>query len=68
MRPSGIHGRRREPRTAILATQQCGYAKGLGSDKMVTTVTGVVEGCSFGNMAEAFGAAATQDCSNRLQP
>ena len=58
-RPSGIHGRQKEPQTATLATGQRELVKGLVSGTRVTTVTEVVGGCSFGSMVEAFGSAAT---------
>jgi hypothetical protein len=44
------------------------FVKELASGTRVATAAVVVGDCSFGNMVEASGSAATEDCSNRSQP
>jgi hypothetical protein len=45
-----------------------GFVKVLASGRRVTTVKEGVEDCSSGSKVEAFGSAASRDCSSRSQP
>lgn len=70
-RPSGIHGHRRVPRTAILATGLCessekGSWTGPGFGTEATTAR--FEGCNFGSKVEELDSAVSPDCNNRWQP